>query len=718
MKIKTSVLFLSCLVFSLSAADKRLSFEQAFLGKGESLTKPLPAIIGWLDDRFYLERVENRILRIDALSGRSRILLDASQHDAVKQAGFNLLAPADRSLDWSRLVFSRDDRISCYDPGSRNLREFKAPGPVQNPTLSPDGNKVAFTSRGNLFLLDLAAEKISALTADGSDVVLNGYASWVYYEEILGRAGRYRAFWWSPDSRRIVFMRFDQQEVPLFSIYDSKGDYGSLEQTHYPKPGYPNPRVKLGVVDANSGKLDWIPFQDETEHYLAFPAWVEDSKTILFQWLNRGQDHLRILAWDCTSVEAPRVVYQEKQKTWVDFFGARDLQLLDEGLLLRSSRDGWDRLYRVKKDGSIQSLTPENWTVKAIDHVDQDRGLVYFSAAGRGDSLETQLFRVDLQGRGLRQLSTAPGTHGLTFSRAASFYLDRHSALSRPPRLDLHRNDGRLVRSLGDSAAPQLAEYRLAKVERLTIPTPDGFNLPAVWYLPPDLDENRKYPVLLSVYGGPGSSSVSDSHRGFRHHFLAQEGIIVLVVDHRGSGHFGKLGQDFMHRNLGYWEMHDYKVAVRHVKNMPFVDGQKIGIEGGSYGGYVAALALTREAEDFHLGISHFPVMDWRLYDSVYTERYMDTPRENPEGYRESSVFTYLDRFKGKLRLTHGTLDDNVHLQNSLQFLDLLLDQGREIELMLYPGERHGYRGAKAAAFQRANVDFLFRHFLGRVLQE
>jgi len=707
------ILFSGILVFG----QKRLSFEQAFLGKGESLTRPLPGLTGWLDDRHYLERKGDKLLRIEAVSGRSRVLLDAGQHEQVKSAGFDPLFPAGHTTDWEKLIFSKEDSITVYDTRQRRINDFKAPGQVENPTLSPDGKKVAFTSQGNLFALDIERGLIKALTTDGSSTLLNGYASWVYYEEILGRGLRYRAFWWSPDSQRIVFMRFDQKEVPIFTLYDSRGDYGSLEQTHYPKPGYANPSVSLGIADVAGGDLEWIPFADNQDHYLAFPLWHEGADRVYFQWLNRGQDHLRIYVYTLKD-KALSLVYEEKQKTWVDFFSARDLVVMPEGLLLLSSRDGWERLYLLEADGTEKTLTPGAWTVKAINHVDKRRGLVYFSAAGLEDTTETQLFRVDLQGRNLRKLSTAPGTHSATFSQNASFYYSQYSSLDSPFSLELYRSDGTLLRRLGESQLPALASYRLARIERLTVPTPDGWQLPAILYLPADLDESRKHPLILSVYGGPGSSSVRNAHRGFRHHYLAQEGIIVMVVDHRGSGHFGKEGQNSMHRNLGHWEMHDYLAAVNHLKKRPYIDDKKIGIEGGSYGGYVVALALTKEADHFQLGISHFPVTDWHLYDSVYSERYMDTPQENPEGYKKSSVFSYVENFRGILRLTHGTMDDNVHMQNTLQLIDLLLDNGNEVELMLYPGERHGYRGPKAAAFQRANVDFLFRHFLGRRLEE
>jgi dipeptidyl-peptidase-4 len=269
-----------------------------------------------------------------------------------------------------------------------------------------------------------------------------------------------------------------------------------------------------------------------------------------------------------------------------------------------------------------------------------------------------------------------------------------------------------VLRSLGESATPALAGYALGRAEIFRIPAADGLQLPAAWILPPGFAAGNQYPVVLSIYGGPGARSVLDAFpRRLDDHYLAQQGIIVLAVDHRGAGHFGKKAMEGMHRCLGKWEMADYGSAVAWLRTQPFVDGDRIGISGGSYGGYVAALALASAPDLFACGIAEFAVTDWTLYDSVYTERYMDTPAENPEGYRQGSVLSHAGTYRGGLRLTHGSMDDNVHMQNSLQLLDALLDLGKTVELMVYPGERHGIRGKKAAESAVSAVEFWKRHF-------
>jgi dipeptidyl-peptidase-4 len=311
------------------------------------------------------------------------------------------------------------------------------------------------------------------------------------------------------------------------------------------------------------------------------------------------------------------------------------------------------------------------------------------------------------------------GTNDVTFSPQGSFFLNRYSSLQKPPLLQLCDRKGRQVRLLGDSASPAFSHYRLAKTELFRIPSTDGFRLPAIWYLPPGFDPANKYPVIVSIYGGPGAAQVSDSFpRRLDDYFLAQQGIIVLKVDHRGSGHFGKKAMVVMHRCLGKWEIHDYSQAVNYLRTLPFIDGAKIGISGGSYGGYVAALAIMAAPELFSFANADFSVIDWALYDSVYTERYMDTPAQNPDGYKQSSVLSHLDKYQGGLRLTVGTMDDNVHWQNTLQLIDRLLNMGKAAELDIFPGERHGVRGQKRSAASRMEINFWLRVFFGSKLPQ
>jgi dipeptidyl-peptidase-4 len=396
----------------------------------------------------------------------------------------------------------------------------------------------------------------------------------------------------------------------------------------------------------------------------------------------------------------------------VDFLEAGDFQPLSGGsFLLLSSKSGWKHMYHVHAGGLEKIVTSGNWSVNQIEFVDEKKGLVFVSA-DKEASTRIDLYRVSLRGGPLQRLTRLDGTHSITFSPAGSYFLDRFSSAQQPPLIQLCVRAGTVLRPLGASATPVLRRSALGKVEIFKIPASDGLQLPAVWILPPGFKAEKRYPVVLSVYGGPGSRSVVDAFpRRLDDYFLAQQGIIVLKVDHRGSGHFGKQGMEAMHRCLGKWEIADYSSAAAYLRTLPFVDGAKIGITGGSYGGYVTALALAAAPDLFACGIADFAVSDWLLYDSVYTERYMDLPAENPEGYRQASVLSHLQTYRGGLFLIHGSMDDNVHMQNTLQLLNGLLDLGKSAELMVYPGERHGVRGIKSIEYFRSALEFWKRKF-------
>lgn len=717
--MKRYLVFFLVLVLALSSripAAKKLTFEQAYLGKGEKLLNDLPRIGEWLDDRFYLEIKDKKVFKVDARKEKYRLIIDPAKYDVLEKNKLSLQRAAHRSADFRKFIFLKEGDLYLFTKGKNEIRRLtQTDGSEKNPRLSPDGRYVAYTLDHDLYLYDLADGKAIRLTSDGSEDILNGYASWVYYEEILGRRERYRAFWWSQDSQKIVFLRFDQTEVPVFPIFNAAGVYGELEKQRYPKPGFANPTVKIGIIDINTRGLSWIPFNDEADFYLSFPRWNQKNDSLYFQWLNRDQNHLKILCYDCASQKI-RQVYEEKQETWVDFPGFNDLVLLkNDDMVIKSSKSGWDHIYLLFEDGTERQITTGEWAVGRIHTVDERRGLIYFDAR-REDSTETDFYCTDFWGKQVKRLTRQKGTHRVMVSEGGSYFIDNYSSITVPGKLDLYNREGQLIRSLGNRYNKVMEEYALATPQLFRIKTDDGFALPAIWYLPPDFDESKKYPVILNVYGGPGASSVRNAfgYRPLQGHFLASLGIIVMGVDHRGSGHFGKKGMGLMHRSLGKWEMHDYIQAVTYLRTLPFVDSQKIGITGGSYGGYVAALALASQPDYFQYGIAHFSVTDWRLYDSVYTERYMDTPEDNPEGYKSGSVLTYIDQYKGGLRITHGTMDDNVHMQNTLQFIDKALDAGKPIELMLYPGERHGLRGKKRVVFYKEDLDFWMRHLFGK----
>ncbi|OGD18095.1 MAG: hypothetical protein A2W03_14565 [Candidatus Aminicenantes bacterium RBG_16_63_16] len=702
------------------APAKKITYEQAYATR-EGRFSRMEEMPSWLDDESYLVRERDeksetiRLLKVSAKTGIKTLHIDFESIQKKLPPGFFAATYAAASPDMSRLIFNSQNDLYCYFHKTQSFRRLTAnPAPEKNPRLSPDGRFVAYTRNNNLFACDLDAGLEYQITTDGSDTILNGYESWVYMEEVSNRRSRYAAFWWSPDSRRIVFQRFDDGPVPIFNIVRSTGVHGELEQERYPKPGDPNPKVKIGIASLPDNKLVWADFDENADQYLAWPMWLSDGSRLTVQWMNRGQDDIKLYAIDPKTGKKEEI-YDEKQPAWVEFFEDMAFFKDGSGFLLLSDVDGWNHLYIYDLAGKLQArLTQGEWTVNAITLVDEKNKRVYFTS-GKDKSTETHLFRVGFDGRNMEPITREPGTHRVQVSPGGSYFLDSHSSVSSPSSQNLFRTDGTLVRNIVKPDAARWDGYQLAKKEMLTIPTDDGPTLPAYWILPPDFDQNKKYPVLFQIYGGPQDfGTVSNTYPQTSQMYLAQEGIIVMSVDHRGSGHFGKKGTALMHRNLGKWEMSDLIQAVRWLRQKPFVDAAKIGITGSSYGGYTTCLALTYGADYFTHGIAGSSVTDWKLYDSIYTERYMDTPAENKDGYQFGSVMTHAKKLKGVLLIEHGDMDDNVHLQNSVQLINVLLDEGKPFDFMLFPNERHGYGGKKREAANRRGVDFWFKNLLGR----
>jgi dipeptidyl-peptidase-4 len=719
--------------FAATAAaqgDKLITYEQAFGGPPPSrsgtsrgvagVLGSLPEIEGWLDDESYLElrsdedEKEARLFAVSAADGTAELYRDYPALGGALPEGFNLKKPTDANRDLTRLVVGREgDLYFVQLPDGTVQRLTATRADEKNPTLSPDGRWLAYTRDNDLYAYDLESSIEHQLTADGSESILNGYASWVYYEEILGRRGRYRAFWWSPDSSRLVFLRFDDSTVPTFPIYHADGQHGELELQRYPKAGDANPEVRAAVVAVADGTITWLDFAADADHYLAFPVWFPKSDSVLIQWMNRGQDVLRLYSCDAAT-GGKTLIHEERQQAWVEFY--EDLQMLEGGggFLFTSDVDGWRHIYLHGADGKLKSrLTSGSWAVRSIETVDEAAGWVYFTGSP-GKSWDSQLLRVDLTSKKLETLTPEEGTHRIEISPSGAYFVDTFSSIHHPHRIQLHRGDGSLVRELGDQRIPATDGYAWGRSKLFTIQSADGaYRLPANWVVPRVLEKDRRYPVIVSIYGGPGSASVRNSWPRLRDHYWAQRGVITLRVDHRGSGHFGKTGTALMHGALGRWEMEDYAAAAAWLRTLPFVDADRIAITGGSYGGYVTMMALTKGAEHFNFGVAGASVTDWRLYDSVYTERYMDAPAENPEGYEASAVLTWADRYNGGLLITHGTIDDNVHMQNSIQVVDRLTSDNKLFELMLYPDSRHGVQRQQRAHQSRLIHDFWVRTLLG-----
>jgi len=662
--------------FSVHAQLKRLSKQQTF-GSQPSLTTSLPYLSGWSDDQHFIE--------------------------------YNTKAGKFETVD------VKTGAHAVYTPPVKQKEESPVKEGDKNPTLSPDGKYMAFTRNNDLYAVEVATGKEIRYTTDATDVIYNGYSSWVYFEEILGRPTKYKAFWWSPDSKHLAFMRFDDTKVPMFPINGSTGQHGYTEKTRYPKAGDPNPEVKIGFVASAGGKVVWADFNEKDDQYFGTPYWSFDSRTMMVQWLNRGQDNLKFFSVDPLT-GSKKEIYDEKQSSWIDLDYDGRIEYLKDNkrYILKSDKTGWAHFYLYTLAGKlVNPITTGKWQVTHLLKADEQHKVIYFMARKEA-STRTDLYRVDYSGKNLKRLTFGDYTHQVDLSPSGDKFITTYSNVSTPPKRALLDNNGKILKELGDSKSAEFGQYAVGKTEMITIPTDDGYLLPAVITYPTDFDKTKRYPVIFSMYGGPNAGTVTNTWKGTANQWWANEGIIQISVDHRASGQFGKEGVALMHRNLGKWEMKDYMTAGRWLKAQPWVDQNKLLITGHSYGGYMTCMALTYGADVFDYGYAGAPVTSWELYDSHYTERFMDTPQENPEGYKNASVLTYADRYKGLLRIMHGDMDDNVHMQNTIQLIDKLENLNKHFELMIYPGGRHGWGGVKSAHDLSERIRFYYTNLLNK----
>ena len=581
-----------------------------------------------------------------------------------------------------------------------------------NLTFSPDSTMLAFTRDNDLWVVDIASGSEKRLTFDGTETIMNGYASWVYYEEIFGRPSRYRAFWWSPDSQTLAFYRFDDTEVPMFPIYSPKGQDGVLRRTHYPKCGERNPEVKIGFVKPSGGEITWADFDQRQDQYFGTPFWGADSQRFFVSREPRIQNTLDLFAVSPAD-GSKKAIYHEQVSTWLDWI--EGMLFTEKGLyMVRSFETGWQQIYFLSYEGQLKRLTDgPNWRIELL-RAEKD-GTVYFLAE-RDSHVRKTLYKVSP--KGVISALTDPSLYvqSASFSPDGKHFITQASNLKTPWEIRMHnlRGKSEVIASQGSYEGPT--------GELVHITTPDGLELPGVIYYPENFDPSKKYPVHVDIYGGPDTPQVFDRWvNPARYSWYAQRGIIELIADCRAAGHNGRAGTDAIYKQLSTVEIADFVEWAKWLQSLPYVKGEKIGVEGFSFGGTMTTLLVATASEYFHYGIAGGGVYDWMLYDTHYTERFMSTPQDNPEGYRNTAVIGRVGSYpvkEGKadgsvmLKITHGTGDDNVHFQNTLQLIDQLQRQGAAFELMIYPDGMHGYRGYQGAHFQAANYAFWEKYLL------
>ena len=565
------------------------------------------------------------------------------------------------------------------------------PGYQQFAKLSPDGRKVAFVRENNLFVTDLVTGAEVQLTKDGSENVINGTSDWVYEEEL----GLRDAFRWSPDGSRLAFWRIDQTVIKPFYMIDESSLYSEPIPVRYPKAGEQNSEVKIGVVDVASGATVWIDLGHDKDIYIAEMGFVDEHEVWLTR-LNRHQNMLDLMLGDVTSGES-RVIMTDTDAAWVD---AQTPLWIDGGsrYLFQSERSGFNHLYLFNRDGTLKwAVTQGDWEVTSFYGIDDEREVLYIGTT-KDSPLRRTLYRVNLDGSSLERISSSEGSHRIQFNSTFSMYVDRYSSAGSPPQQTLNAADGSVINVIRDNAElrARIDTLDLNPPEFMTVPGAAGDELNAYMIKPRDFDPSRSYPVLMYVYGGPGSQTVADSWGGTRylwHQLLVERGILVVSVDNRGTGARGRDFKKQTYLNLGRLESDDQIAAAEHFGQLSYVDADRIGIWGWSYGGYMSSLTLLRGADAFKAAVAVAPVTDWRLYDTIYTERYMRTPQENPEGYTFGAPVTHAAKLEGDLLVIHGTGDDNVHSQNTTQLIQALEEANKQFDMRMYPNKTHSIAG-------------------------
>lgn len=665
------------------------------------------------------------LLLVDALTGESKPFYDAAKMEAALAKVPGISAGDARRLarrggafnfnpDQTAVLLNHaNDLFYCELGSDRAVRLTYSPEEETQEGFSPDGKWVSFVRGNNLYTVDIASGHERQLTTDGGPQRLNGKFDWVYQEEVYGR-GNFRGYWWSPDSARVAYLQFDETPVYNFTVVDHIPHLQEVEVTPYPYAGDPNPKVRLGIVPVVGGATRWV---DDFAYQAADPiiarvGWTPDAKKVVYEVANREQTWLDLNLADPSDGKY-KTLLRETTKAWVepDTRPANDPRWLKDGSFLwESERSGFKHIYHYSAEGKLlRQVTEGKWEARQVLGVDEANGWLYFSSNEHSPIAE-QIYRIKLDGTGFTRLSRSEGGHRASFNSACTHFVDTFSNSDTPTQTRLYNADGSEVRLI-DQAKPAeaLKEYKLGKVEFLQVKTRDGFPMEAMLIKPPDFDPGKKYPAMEFTYSGPhapqvrngyGYSDARAASTSLWYQFLATKGYLIWVCDNRTASGKGAVYTWQAYKHLGESELRDLEDGLKWLTSQPWVDAGRIGLHGWSYGGFMTSYALTH-SKMWKLGIAGGSVEDWRLYDSIYTERYMDTPQHNPDGYRETSNLAAAKNLAGRLLLIHGAIDDNVHMQNTVQMVYELEKAGKQFELMIYPKSRHGVRDPQLSRHMR-----------------
>ncbi len=606
--------------------------------------------------------------------------------------------------------YSSASEFFIWDIDKKQLTRLSTGGKQRLADFSPDGTKVAFVRDNNLFLADFTQNTEYQITHDGrQNEIINGTTDWVYEEEFAITKG----FEWSPDGNRIAFYRFDESRVKEFSMMEWGALYPETTKFKYPKAGEDNSLVSLFLYDIRTQQSIPVDLGPETDQYIPRIRWTKNPEKLAIIRLNRLQNLMDILIADART-GLTSMIYREDNPYYIEESHFDHVIFIDNNRYLTTSeRSGYYHIYLNFMDLSSKGvqLTKGEWDVTDIHGYDAANGLIWFSAA-TSSPINRDLWTVDLKG-GMKQVSKETGTHRPQFSATYKYYINNFSDANTPPVHTVCKANGKVIRTLEDNQAlrERMDEYGFTPREFFTFTTSEGVLLHGWKIMPPNFDPARKHPVLMTVYGGPGSQTVTNSFSAGDfawYQMLAKKGYIIASVDNRGTGARGQEFKKMTYRELGKYETIDQIEAAKYFAAQPWVDSARIGIWGWSYGGFMSTLCITKGADVFSTAIAVAPVTNWRYYDNIYTERFMRKPQDNPSGYDDNSPINHVDKLKGNYLLIHGTADDNVHVQNTMDLITALNKANKQYSMFLYPNKNHGiYGGNTRLHLYTMMTDFL-----------
>ncbi|HYL86933.1 MAG TPA: DPP IV N-terminal domain-containing protein [Candidatus Angelobacter sp.] len=709
-----------------SAPGKALTVERIY--SQPSLSGRLTRGLAWSPDGKRISYFETKgtgkearteLWSMDAATGERRLLVTAEKLESILPAepsrasqatGLGRRPPSQYQWapDGTALLFQGEKAAGWLDLRTQEARTLVASKtPIADVKISPNGKFVSYVRDHNVWIVNVADGREKAVTQGGTEEIRKGELDWVYPEELDCKT----AYWWAPDSSAIAYLEMDERKVTQYPLVNYASPSGEAEMERYPVAGGTNPTVPVFVASLNGGEPRAVDIGGETDIYIPRVNWLPDGKRLAIQRLNRTQTQLDLLLAD-TADGKSRVVLSEKDPYWINV--SDDLYFLKDGkrFVWSSERSDYRHLYVFDLSGKqLAQITKGDWEVTSLEAVDETKGLAYFVATEKSP-LERHLYRVGLDGAGFARITKEGGTHAVTFAPNSAGYLDLYSNTTTPPRQDLYQSDGSRVAVINQSRVAELADYHLSPMEFLTVKSRDGALLNAYMIKPPDFDAQKKYPVLVYTYGGPHAQVVRNAWGGANflwHELMAQKGYILFSLDNRGSAGRGHAFETPLHLRMGKQELEDQRDGVAWLKSLPYVDANRIGIWGWSYGGHMTLHAMFEAGDDFKAGFAGGPVTDWHYYDSIYTERYLGLPQQNEKGYEDSSPVKYAGQLKGKLMIAHGTGDDNVHYANTLNVINAIIDAGKYVEVLAFPGRGHGVSdsAARRVLMQRVTQFFV-----------